>query len=81
MESAPLSKPSGWITGSYGGREGEAPCPASQTQNIKGFQKVPDPLGHLNLANVGTNHGAKATIYKVELSVCDMDRAYSETPN
>jgi uncharacterized protein YaeQ len=38
-----------------------------------------DALGIRNLATLGTVMAQKATIYKVELSVSDMDRHYYET--
>ena len=39
----------------------------------------PEALGIYNFASLGHAMAQKSTIYKVELSVCDMDRHYYET--
>jgi uncharacterized protein YaeQ len=46
---------------------------------ISAFTKPPDALGIRIFASLGTIMAQKATIYKVELSVSDMDRHYYET--
>lgn len=46
---------------------------------ISAFGKPPDALGSTIFAILGHTMAQKATIYKVELSVSDMDRHYYET--
>jgi len=45
---------------------------------LSAFTKSPDPLGIPNVAISGQTMAQKSTIYKVELSVSDMDRHYYE---
>jgi uncharacterized protein YaeQ len=46
---------------------------------LNAFRKSPDALGIIIFAILGHIMAQKATIYKVELSVSDMDRHYYET--
>jgi uncharacterized protein YaeQ len=48
---------------------------------LSAFTRLPDALGIHIFTNLGTIMAQKATIYKVELSVSDMDRHYYETHN
>tara|TARA_B110000503_G_scaffold137995_1_gene223238 strand:+ start:343 stop:981 length:639 start_codon:yes stop_codon:yes gene_type:complete len=54
------------------------PLPFS-TDFLNAFRKPPDALGITNFAILGHIMAQKSTIYKVELSVSDMDRHYYET--
>jgi hypothetical protein len=50
-------------------------------QLLYAFTKLPDALNSPIFASQGQIMAQKATIYKVELSVSDMDRHYYETHN